>query len=178
MGVVRGCVASFGARMSEPRDKPRKSRRAAPDVVDKRRAARRFNALLEGSGRAGGLDGRTEKRRARLLAELEAGAARASKRTLKPIDVLLRVQALLDIGEPLASIRRACRPARAIAVTSELLHGLRSLHDAYSFRPEVYLFVGVDDATLRAAGITPAISERPGVRTASPRDAARLKRGA
>jgi len=164
--------------MSEPRDKPRKSRRAAPDVVDKRRAARRFNALLEGNGRAASLDGRTEKRRARLLAELEAGIALASKRALKPIDVLLRVQSLLEIGEPLASIRRACRPARPVTVTAELLDGLRSLHGAYAFRPEVYLFVGVDEATLRAAGITPAVSERPGVRAASPREAARIKRGA
>jgi len=167
--------------MSEPRDRsePRraKSRRAAPDVVDKRRAARRFNALLEGRV-AGGLDGRTEKRRARLLAELESGVSRATKRPLKPIEVLLRVQALLEIGESTASIRRACRPARAVAPTSEILDGLRSLHEAYGFPPEVYPFVGVDEALLRAAGITPAISERPGVRAASPREApTRLRRG-
>lgn len=168
--------------MSEPREKSEsrrpKSRRAAPDVVDKRRAARRFNALLEGGARPGGLDGRTEKRRIRLLGELEAGVARASKRALKPIDVLLRVQALLDLGESVASIRRACRPARAITPTGDLVDGLRALHEAYAFRAEAYLFVGVDDAALRAAGITPASTERPGVRTASPREAsARLRRG-
>lgn len=167
--------------MSEPREKSEsrraKSRRAAPDVVDKRRAARRFNALLEGKGRVGALDGRTEKRRARLLGELETGVARASKRALKPIDVLVRVQALLDLGEPLANIRRASRPPRTIPPTGEIVEGLRSLHDAYAFRAEAYAFVGVDDATLRAAGITPAVSERPGVRTASPREPTRVRRG-
>ena len=167
--------------MSEPRDKsePRraKSRRAAPDVVDKRRAARRFNALIEGSGRTGGLDGRTEKRRARILAELESGLFRASKRALKPIDVLLRVQALLEMGEPVVGIRRACRPPRAIAASTEIVEGVRSIHDAYGFRPEAYAFVGVDEAMLRAAGVLPAVSERPGVRAASPREAARLRRG-
>jgi hypothetical protein len=174
-------MPSSARRMTESREKSEsrraKSRRAAPDVVDKRRAARRFNALLQGNARASSLDGRTEKRRARLLAELESGVARASKRALKPIDILLRVQDLLDIGEPIGSIRRACRPARAVAVTSELIEGLRTLQEAYAFRAEAYAFVGVDDSTLRAAGITPALSERPGVRAASPREATRLKRG-
>ncbi len=169
------CVMTSSRDLPEPR-RTRASRRAAPDVVDKRRAARRFNALLEGGGRPASLDGRTEKRRQRMLAELREGVARASRRALKPIDVLMRVQALLDLGESPASIRRASRPARAVAPSSELIEGLRSLHEAYHFDPAAYGFVGLDEETLRSAGIVPS---RPGVRAAEPRDATggRARRG-
>ena len=153
-------------RDTPPEPRRSKNRRAAPDVVDKRRAARRFNALLEGGARAGGLDGRTEKRRQRLLAELREGLVRSTRRPLKPIDVLQRVQALLELGETATTIRRAARPARAVPASAELVEGLRSLHDAYGFDPTAYAFVGLDEETLRAAGIVPS---RPGVRAASPR---------
>ena len=79
----------------------------------KRRAARHFNDVLLGSS-SSALDGRTAKRRARTPAELKAGASRAAKRPLKPIDVLLRVQSLIELGEPLASIRKN-RSARRLA---------------------------------------------------------------
>lgn len=153
-------------RDTPPEPRRARNRRAAPDVVDKRRAARRFNALLEGGARPSGLDGRTEKRRQRMLAELREGVVRATRRPLKPIDVLQRVQALLDLGETATTIRRAARPARAVPATAELVEGLRSLHDAYAFDAAAYAFVGLDEETLRAAGIVPS---RPGVRAASPR---------
>jgi hypothetical protein len=159
---------------SEPR-RSRGTRRAAPEVVDKRRAARRFNALVEGGGRATGLDGRTDRRRQRMLVELREGVARASKKALKPIDVLSRVQALLEMGEPLASIRRACRPARPVVASADLIEGLRSLHEAYGFPIAAYAFVGLDEETLRAAGISAGV--RPGVRAASPREPSRARRG-
>ncbi len=160
-----------------PPGRARSNRRSAPDVVDKRRAARRFNALLEGGARPAGLDGRTEKRRQRMLAELRDGTVRATRRPLKPIDVLLRVQALLDLGETAAAIRRACRPARAVPPSTELIAGLASLHAAYGFHAATYAFVGLEEETLRAAGI---VASRPGVRTASPRPepaSPRVRRG-
>ena len=53
-----------------------------------------FNDLLGGRGpTAQKLDGRTEKRRQRLLKELELGMARGAKRELKPLDVLQRYAA-------------------------------------------------------------------------------------
>lgn len=159
---------------TEPR-RARQNRRAAPDVVDKRRAARRFNALLDGGARPGGLDGRTEKRRQRMLAELRDGVVRSTRRPLKPIDVLLRVQGLLDLGESPSSVRRACRPPRAVPPSAELIAGLVSLHQAYGFDAVVYAFVGLDEETLRAAGI---VASRPGVRAAAPRmDPPRARRG-
>lgn len=153
-------------REAAPEPRRRSNRRAAPDVVDKRRAARRFNALLDRGGRVTGVDGRTEKRRQRLLGELREGKARSTQRPLKPIDVLLRVQALLDLGETAATIRRAARPSRPVVASAELVDGLRTLHAAYGFDPAAYAFVGLEDETLRAAGIVPS---RPGVRAAAPR---------
>ncbi|MEO7094506.1 MAG: hypothetical protein ABI175_14720, partial [Polyangiales bacterium] len=70
------------------------NRRGSPEAIEKRKVARMFNDLLGGRGASSAkLDGRTEKRRQRLLRELEQGAARGA-RELKPLDVLQRVQEL------------------------------------------------------------------------------------
>jgi hypothetical protein len=119
--------------------------------------------MLLGRGRAG--DGRTERRRKRLLEELARGAARGGKQKLKPIDVLLRIQELLDLGEPLGSIRKACPLPRPVEATAELVDGIRRLHRAYGFPAEAYRFVGLDEATLRRAGVLVA---SPGVARAIP----------
>jgi hypothetical protein len=129
-----------------------RSGRASPGAVEKRRAARRFNELLLGDAPRAG-DGRTERRRRRLLKELADGAARAGKQKLKPIGVLLRVKELLELGEPLASIKKACPPPRARPVSPDLVDGVRKLHRAYGFPIEAYRFVGLDADVLRQAGI-------------------------
>jgi hypothetical protein len=162
---------------SKPKPSPRKppeTRRASPEAVQKRRAARLFNKALLGEGRGGAADGRTERRRRRLLEELAAGAARGGKRELKPIDVLSRVQELLSLGEPLASIRKACPRRRAVEATPEILEGVRRIHAAYAFPAEVYAFVGLDAEALQAAGVLPA--RRPGLR--STRSSPGRRRGA
>jgi hypothetical protein len=133
-------------------DSGSQNRRGSPDAVEKRRAARKFNELLLGGGSRSG-DGRTERRRKRLLAELAEGTARRGKRALKPIDVLSRVEELLELGEPLASIRKACPPPPPVEVTAELIEGLRLLHHAYGFSADAYRFVGLDAQALRKAGV-------------------------
>src|SRR5690348_13932449 len=96
----------------KPAAKP-PNRRGSPEAIEKRRAARMFNDVLGGLGTGTGkLDGRTEKRRQRLMKELEAGMARGS-RELKPLDVLQRVQELMDLGEPLSSIRKVAKVRKA-----------------------------------------------------------------
>jgi hypothetical protein len=146
-------------RKRSPEPPPAKqNRRGSPDVVSKRRAARAFNELLGGAQAAGKLDGRTEKRRKRLLDELKEGQARASKKGLKPIDVLTRIDALLALGESLAAIKKVCRPPKPVPVSAEVVAGVKRLHEAYGFPPEVYAFVGIDDAVLRRAGVVSAIS--------------------
>ncbi len=129
-----------------------KNRRASPEAIAKRRAARAFNDLLDPSG-TGRLDGRTEKRRQRLLSELESGHRRGSGRELKPVEVLSHVDELLGLGESPASLRKVLKP-RQFPVEPEALVGvLKRLHQAYGFRPEAYRFLGLDEAVLRSAGI-------------------------
>lgn len=139
---------------AEPANRARPpNRRGSPEAIEKRRVARVFNDILGGRGAAAHkLDGRTEKRRQRLLKELEAGKARGS-RELKPLDILQRVQELMDLGEPLSSIRKVTK-VRKNAVPPEAIVGVvERLHRAYSFRPEVYRFVGIGEEVLREAGV-------------------------
>jgi len=179
-------------RKPSPQDERVPNRRASPEAVEKRRAARLFNSLLSEPG-SGAPDGRTERRRRRLLDELANGAARGGKRQLKPIDVLARVQELIALGEPLASIRKACPRPRAVEATPEIIEGIRRIHLAYDFPPDAYAFVGLDARTLQRAGVLPAKGvaakgaaargdaakgevARPGLRSTRPRR--RLTRGA
>jgi hypothetical protein len=152
----------------------KETRRASPEAVEKRRAARMFNQALLGDTRPA-RDGRTERRRKRLLKELADGVARGGKRELKPIDVLSRVQELLVLGEPLASIRKACPRPRPVEITEEIVEGLRRIHRAYTFPVEAYAFVGLAEEALREAGVL----RGPGLRRAgAARPAGRRRSGA
>lgn len=132
---------------------PAPNRRGAPEAIAKRRAGRAFNDLFETSSTSR-LDGRTEKRRQRLLEELEQGRHRGSKRELKPLDILAHVDELLGLGESVATIKKVCKPHAAPPTDeNELVETLRRLHAAYAFRPEAYRFVGVSDELLRSAGV-------------------------
>lgn len=135
------------------------NRRGSPEAIEKRRAARFFNDILGGGAGSGRLDGRTEKRRQRLLAELEAGATRGG-RELKPLDVLSHVNELLVLGEPLASIRKVAKARKGHGLGDEVVTAVSRLHKAYGFRLEVYRFVGIDDDTLREAGVLGRAEEK------------------
>ncbi len=129
------------------------NRRGSPEAIAKRRAARAFNDMLGAGGAT--RDGRTEARRRRLLEELERGKARGSGKALKPLDTLLRVHELLELGEPLANLRKVCRPPRPAPPDPAIGEVLRRLHAAYAFRPETYRFVGIADEMLVACGVVP-----------------------
>jgi hypothetical protein len=142
------------------------NRRGSPEAVAKRRAGRAFNELLQpGGGR--NLDGRSQKRRARLLRELTTGRRRGSGRPLKPLDVLAHVDQLLGLGESADALRKACRPVPMPLGDPELVRVLADLHEAYGFRPETYRIAGLDERVLRRAGIPSAPSPR-GRRPARP----------
>ncbi len=136
-----------------PLGKARENRRGSPEAIEKRRVARLFNDVI-GGRRAGAhrQDGRTEKRRQRLLRELDSGKARGT-RELKPLDVLVRVHELLELGEPLSSIRKVVKVRKAAAPAEEIAELVGRLHKAYGFRIESYRFVGVDDEILKRAGL-------------------------
>ncbi len=133
------------------------NRRGSPEAIEKRKAARIFNDVLGGRGLAAQkLDGRTEKRRQRLLRELEQGTARGAKE-LKPLDILQRVQELLELGEPLRSIRKVSKARTRLVVpqvaAEAVVDVVERLHKAYNFRPEAYRFVGIGEDVLQQAGV-------------------------
>lgn len=136
----------------------RGNKRGSPEVVEKRKVARLFNSTLTGGGEAPELDGRTEKRRQRLLRELREGTKRGA-RALKPLEVMTRVNELLELGETPAAVRKVCKPARAIEATDALTTLVKRLHAAYAFRPETYRFVGIEESVLIDAGVVS--SDRP-----------------
>jgi hypothetical protein len=129
------------------------NRRGSPEAIEKRRVARLFNDIL--GGRRAGVnlhDGRTEKRRQRLMRELEAGKIRGS-REMKPLDVLVRVHELLELGEPLSAIRKIAKVRKNAVPAEGIVEVVTRLHKAYGFRPECYRFVGVGEEVLRSAGV-------------------------
>jgi hypothetical protein len=129
------------------------NRRGSPEAIEKRRAGRFFNDVLGGRRSADAkLDGRTEKRRQRLLRELENGTARGS-RQLKPLDVLQRVQELLELGEPISAIRKIAKVRKTNVESGSMVEVVGRLHHAYHFRPETYRFVGIGEDVLRSAGV-------------------------
>ncbi len=166
--------SSKSARSSEDRAEPGRlgrppNRRGSPEAIEKRRVARVFNDILGGRGAsAHKLDGRTEKRRQRLLKELEAGKARGS-RELKPLDVLQRVQELMDLGEPLSSIRKVTKVRKSAVAPEAIVRVVERLHRAYSFRPEVYRFVGIGEEVLREAGVLESGGARASKRRPKPK---------
>ncbi|MFO0650985.1 MAG: hypothetical protein U0326_32465 [Polyangiales bacterium] len=136
--------------------------RGSPEAVEKRRLARKLNKLLTvGSDPSALSDGRTERRRQRLLKELEEGT-RTDPPTLKPIEVLQHAHDLLTLGEPLASIRKVVRlPARPTVDPDEARALLAKLQSAYSFRPEVYEFLGLPSEVIPAEGRSEPPPEKP-----------------
>ncbi len=149
------------AKTSRTTPKPQ-NRRGSPEAIEKRRVARLFNDILGGRGNgAHKRDGRTEKRRQRLMRELESGKVRGS-RELKPLDVLHRVNELLSLGEPLSSIRKITKVRKTGVPPESMVEVVSRLHKAYGFRCECYRFVGVGDDVLRSAGVLTAESSRRG----------------
>ncbi|GAC1393746.1 MAG: hypothetical protein NVS3B10_25010 [Polyangiales bacterium] len=140
------------------------NRRGSPEAIEKRRVARMFNDLMGGRGSSTQtLDGRTEKRRQRLLKELEEGHAHGSKE-LKPLDVLQRVQELLELGEQISSIRKVCKIPKSRLQSEGIIELVHRLHNAYAFRPETYRFVGISDETLGEAGVLQTEGSKKGTR--------------
>src|SRR5580692_9924445 len=104
------------------------NRRGSPEAIEKRRAARQFNDVLGGRGAAAQkLDGRTEKRRQRLLKELEVGKARGT-RELKPLDILQRVQELMDLGETIGAIRKVAKVKKNTVAPDAIVGVVERLH--------------------------------------------------
>ena len=128
-----------------------KTNRGSPQAIEKRKVARLFNDLLLG-GPSAKLDGRTDKRRLRLLRELEAGTGHGDK-ALKALDLLNHVTELLALGEPMGSLRKARKPPKALPVSEETVSLVRRLHKSYGFPRQAYRWVGIGEDTLKKARV-------------------------
>jgi hypothetical protein len=125
--------------------------RGSSEAIEKRRVARQLNALFgPGGSQNGKLDGRTEKRRKRLLKELKEGRR---GEPLKPIELVSHANELLELGETLSSIRKnGVRSVRIDAraqngittFSSEQLEAVQRTQSASGFRPEVWKLLGVN----------------------------------
>ena len=116
--------------------------RGSPEAIEKRRTARQLNTLLMGGPKKGAkLDGRTEKRRRRLIKELKGGR---SGKELKPIDVVTHVNELMEIGETLASLKKQGVKPRKTDTSPEIMDTVSRTQKAYGFRPEAWKMLGID----------------------------------
>lgn len=130
--------------MAKTRTSTRKTKgsgRGSAEAIEKRRAARQLNSLFsDGVKRGTGLDGRTEKRRVRLLKELKEGRR---GQPLKAIEVLQHTQELLDIGETLGSIRKSGVKAPRVQLADTEQDVIERTQRAYGFRPEAWKVLGI-----------------------------------
>jgi hypothetical protein len=124
--------------------------RGSAEAIEKRRVARQLNTLFGGGGgQSGKLDGRTEKRRQRLLKELREGKA---GQPLKPIEIVTHANELLEMGETLPGIRKngVKMPKLDLDGTPDKVDTVLRAQEAYGFRPEVWKLLGLDIAELAA----------------------------
>lgn len=124
--------------------------RGSAEAIEKRRVARQLNTLFGGgNSQPGKLDGRTEKRRQRLLKELKDGK---SGQPLKPIELIGHAHELLEMGETLSTIRKngVKAPKLELEDSDEKVQTVLRAQEAYGFRPEVWKLLGIDLAELTA----------------------------
>jgi hypothetical protein len=124
--------------------------RGSAEAIEKRRVARQLNTLF-GTASAAKLDGRTEKRRQRLLKELKEGKV---GQALKPIEIVTHANELLGLGETLASIRKngVRTPKLDLDGTPEKVKTVLRAQEAYGFHPDVWKLLGLDLAVLESEG--------------------------
>lgn len=147
--------------------KPSSGGRGSKEAIEKRRAARQLNTLLTGGKQPGDkLDGRTEKRRKRLIKELKDGRR---GRPLKPIDFVTHVNELLELGETLASLKKQGVKPRKTEETPEVLQVVEQTQAAYDFKPEAWRMLGLK------VGGKPAKKTAPRRSTAKKRSSRRKK---
>ena len=132
---------------------------------EKRSIARRFNDLLAvNKAKAQAVDQRTGRKLERFRAELASGRTTGG-RTLKAIEVALRVDALLASGALLTDLKKIAKPNFLAELDDEAMTELlREMHSIYQFCPDAYRFVGVKNETLLAAGVISVIPPRRGRR--------------
>lgn len=124
------------------RKKKDTTRRGSPEAIAKRRAARSLNQLFAKGGAEPGLDGRTLKRKRRLMKELTEGKGGAP---IKAHEVLTHVTELLALGETMASIRKS-KPLvpGPLEINEETTAVIKEMQASYGFDPRAWKVLGID----------------------------------
>ena len=126
--------------MASPRKKKAENRRGSKEAVAKRRGARALNQLFERKAH-GVTDGRTEKRRRRLLKELEQGKR---GQPLQPSDIVSHGSELLALGETLTSIRKNGVLAPPVSKTPDAIEAAREVQSLNGYDPRAWKLLGID----------------------------------
>lgn len=136
------------------------SGRGSPEAIAKRRAARQLNTLLTGGVRdPNKVDGRTEKRRKRLVRELKEGKR---GQPLKPIDFVSHVNELMDLGESMSSLKKHGVKPRKTEATPDIVAIAEQTQAAYGFHADAWRMLGLNVSAAGSGG-----AKKPGARKAA-----------
>ncbi|MBN1947557.1 MAG: hypothetical protein JW797_17950 [Bradymonadales bacterium] len=119
-----------------------KPREAGAEAAKKRRIARQVNTLL--TSQPGGkkkLDGRTEKRRRRLIEEIKGGRGGVA---LKPMEKVAHADELIRLGETLSSLKAQGIKLERTQLTPEAEQAILQAQEAYGFHPKAWKLLGID----------------------------------
>ncbi len=117
----------------------KKTRRGSPEAVEKRRVARQLNALLSGESTGKKLDGRTEKKRQRMIATLKG--EKGPK--LKPMERVQMASELMGMGETMASLKKHGVKTDKVAQSDETLELVERTQSIYGFEPSAWRILGI-----------------------------------
>ena len=132
--------------MARAKKTAKATRRGSPEAIAKRRVARALNRLFEEGGTGAALDGRTLKRKKRLMKELKEGKR---GKPLKALEVLAHTNELLELGETLTSLRKLKPKLPATPPMSDETKAIYAeTQKNYGFDPKAWKLLGVDIAKL------------------------------
>lgn len=132
--------------MARAKKKAKATRRGSPEAIAKRRVARALNRLFEEGGTGAALDGRTLKRKKRLMKELKEGKR---GKALKALEVLAHTSELLELGETLTSLRKLKPKLPATPPMSDETKAIYAeTQKNYGFDPKAWKLLGIDIAKL------------------------------
>lgn len=119
-----------------------KTRRGSPEAIAKRRAARALNTIFEKGTTETAIDGRTLKRKRRLMSELAEGKR---GETLRAHEALAHITELLTLGETVGSIRKL-RPRLPPAppLTDETIGAIKATQESYEFDRRAWRLLGIN----------------------------------
>lgn len=126
--------------MARAKKKQKATKRGSPEAIAKRKAARQLNDLFSRAA-GGGVDGRTLKRKQRLLDELAKGKG---GRSLTALEILSHADQLLSLGESLTSLRKVVKAPPPPARTEENRSLLAEAQQLYGFDPKAWKLLGVE----------------------------------